>query len=248
MSSIVIHACPLFRRGLQYSLQKTKFRCVAAVSRLEEVPDKAIHTPGTLCILGCENQGWSTTMDTIRRIRAANSTIPIVIVHDRFESMEVSQALEAGATAFLTTDVSCEALVNYLSLISLGEVVVPVHTIKSFIETKSGSLTQPDATLVQDRAGRAPLALGASQLSVRENHILQHLLLGASNKSIARQLQVSLATVKVHVKAIFRKIRVQNRTQAAMWASCHLTVERPVVDQTVQYDSTTPPHENVPPE
>ena len=41
---------------------------------------------------------------------------------------------------------------------------------------------------------------------------------GASNKHIARELQIAEATVKVHVKSVLRKIRVKNRTQAAMWA------------------------------
>jgi two-component system nitrate/nitrite response regulator NarL len=45
---------------------------------------------------------------------------------------------------------------------------------------------------------------------------------GAPNKVIARKLEVAEATVKVHIKAILRKIRVANRTQAAMWAVNHL--------------------------
>ena len=46
---------------------------------------------------------------------------------------------------------------------------------------------------------------------------------GAPNKIIARQLDVAEATVKVHVKAILRKIQVANRTQAAMWAVEHMS-------------------------
>ena len=55
------------------------------------------------------------------------------------------------------------------------------------------------------------------KLSPREMAILRHLIEGNSNKSIARKIDIAEATVKVHVKAILRKIRVQNRTQAAIW-------------------------------
>jgi two-component system nitrate/nitrite response regulator NarL len=55
-------------------------------------------------------------------------------------------------------------------------------------------------------------------LSPRETSILQCLARGASNKLIARGIKISEATVKVHVKAILRKIGVANRTQAAIWA------------------------------
>ena len=56
------------------------------------------------------------------------------------------------------------------------------------------------------------------QLSDREAAILNSLVQGAPNKVIAYQLKITEATVKVHVKAILRKIQVKNRTQAAIWA------------------------------
>jgi two-component system, NarL family, nitrate/nitrite response regulator NarL len=55
-------------------------------------------------------------------------------------------------------------------------------------------------------------------LSEREITTLRYLLVGHANKVIARRLEISEATVKVYVKAILRKLRVSNRTQAAIWA------------------------------
>jgi two-component system nitrate/nitrite response regulator NarL len=74
-----------------------------------------------------------------------------------------------------------------------------------------------------------PLAIGADtlqtlgtdaipRLSAREKCILSCLVQGCPNKSIARKTGIAVATVKVHVKAILRKIRASNRTQAAIWA------------------------------
>jgi two-component system nitrate/nitrite response regulator NarL len=67
-----------------------------------------------------------------------------------------------------------------------------------------------------------PMAARNRHLSNRETEILCWLMEGATNKVIARKLNVTEATVKVHVKAILRKIGVGNRTQAAIWAADHL--------------------------
>jgi len=68
------------------------------------------------------------------------------------------------------------------------------------------------------------------QLSAREKSILRCLIEGNSNKCIARKIDIAEATVKVHVKAILRKIRVQNRTQAAIWGMNNGTLTRPAND------------------
>jgi two-component system nitrate/nitrite response regulator NarL len=52
--------------------------------------------------------------------------------------------------------------------------------------------------------------------------MLTHLVAGHSNKAIARRLDIAEATVKVHLKSVLRKIRVENRTQAAIWALANL--------------------------
>jgi two-component system nitrate/nitrite response regulator NarL len=62
-------------------------------------------------------------------------------------------------------------------------------------------------------------------MSRREMLILRTLMEGASNKAIARKLVITESTVKVHMKAILRKLRLQNRTQAAIWARNHVGEE-----------------------
>jgi two-component system nitrate/nitrite response regulator NarL len=67
---------------------------------------------------------------------------------------------------------------------------------------------------------------GDRELSLKETCILRRLISGASNKEIARNYSIAEATVKVHVAAILRKIRVRNRTQAAIWAlNNHLSMD-----------------------
>lgn len=79
------------------------------------------------------------------------------------------------------------------------------------------SLLANDASDGISRDGMAR-GSGAHGLSEREEQILKALVRGHSNKMIARMYSVTEATVKVHMKSILRKIRVANRTQAAIWA------------------------------
>ena len=86
--------------------------------------------------------------------------------------------------------------------------------------------------LLKQRVGRHPwagvpaqagaAAMGTGILSPRKTLILRCVTQGASNKLIARELGVSEATVKAHLKAILRKVKADNRTQAALWAQEHL--------------------------
>jgi two-component system, NarL family, nitrate/nitrite response regulator NarL len=101
-----------------------------------------------------------------------------------------------------------DAFVQSLRLISAGERVFP---------SGLGLDIRPQAPSAGTEPGR-----GGSQLSPREREILSHLVTGHSNKAIARDLGITEATVKVHLKSVQRKIRVDNRTQAAIWAMANL--------------------------
>ncbi len=104
----------------------------------------------------------------------------------------------------------------------MGETVFPPAFLSFALDTKTdhGRKAAP-----ADESERAIFVTTddtvAPQLSPREKSILRCLIEGDSNKCIARKIDIAEATVKVHVKAILRKIRVQNRTQAAIWAMNH---------------------------
>ena len=116
---------------------------------------------------------------------------------------------------------SRDALIGALEFVMLGETFLPAK------------LCLP---ILQEMSSRHPMALQSSAalgsgndslkvlrgLSNREVQILQCLTKGSSNKQIARELGLADATIKVHVKAILRKVRLENRTQAAIWARQHL--------------------------
>lgn len=132
----------------------------------------------------------------------------IVILASKIDILEADEEVVAVLSGILTYDLSADALVQSLRLISTGERVFP-HDLVS-----GRSLPAPSPG-VQPRSD-------AGRLSPREREVLSYLLGGHANKVIARRLGTSEATVKVHLKNLLRKIKMDNRTQAAIWALSNL--------------------------
>lgn len=116
---------------------------------------------------------------------------------------QLEDALNAGGDGFITSDASAEAMEKYLRLVDsdISAIAAPVTMF-----TGPRLPTQPK---------EAP---PCHILSTREMHVLSCVAKGSSNKVVARALDISESTVKAHLKSILKKIGVQNRTQAAIWA------------------------------
>lgn len=132
-----------------------------------------------------------------------------VVLVEEFDMETMIACFRRQAHGYLVKDISCTPLLASLQLVSLGERVFPSNLVE-VLARQSGTYE-----------AFADAALGAEDvnLSQREMDVLCCLMAGYSNKLIARQLDLSEATVKVHVKAILRKLKVGNRTQAAMWGT-----------------------------
>ena len=128
--------------------------------------------------------------------------VKIVALMSKADSLEIEFDEIAPLCGILTYDLSAGALVRSLLLIASGERVFP-H------DLAFGRKSAPPS--FDHRSNDA-------RLSPREKEMLSHLVAGQSNKLIARDLGITEATVKVHLKSVLRKIKVENRTQAAIWA------------------------------
>ncbi|MFV0360899.1 response regulator [Tropicimonas sp.] len=112
---------------------------------------------------------------------------------------EAEQALAMGASGFLPKTLPAKTLVNAVRFMAAGEVYAPVSLMESSpMEVERDSLRE--------------------KLSPQELRVLEQLSVGKANKEIARELDVHEATVKLHVRSVYRKLGVQNRTQAALLA------------------------------
>jgi len=162
---------------------------------------------------------FDLAIEQIELVRGQYPSGRIVVVADHYRQAEPDLAFQAGAAGYFISAMSCDAFVKSIELVMMGETVFPPAflspsspAIKSARQDKPAPLAENErAIIVTTEAAAAP------QLSPRELVILRCLIEGNSNKGIARKIDIAEATVKVHVKAILRKIRVQNRTQAAIW-------------------------------
>ncbi|MBM1169652.1 response regulator transcription factor [Microvirga arabica] len=143
----------------------------------------------------------------------------IVALADQFDLGFVTMAHRARVDGFCSAASGPDVLIKSLEMVMLGEAVVPSQVLRAFVD---GALSNRDQSLRDNTADPARPDLKPYKLSPREAEILGCLREGAPNKVIARKLDVTEATIKVHVKAILRKIGASNRTQAAMWASQRL--------------------------
>ncbi len=143
----------------------------------------------------------------VEACQRALSDAKVVILSNDFNFDLMFEAFKAGVDAYIVKRIDCEALIGSLKLVHLGEKVMPSELASGFPARWSGRVlpSMPEREAV-------------SLLSEREIETLRYLILGSPNKVIAGHLDISEATVKVHVKAILRKLGAQNRTQAAIWA------------------------------
>ena len=224
---VVTHPCALVRDALQNILNKSPFRPLHILPTLDGVAEN-YPGEGGLWLVGVK-ECTSTTSDLVRRVVGANPSVRPVILAASHTPKDVLMLLEAGAFGFLNQNIPSKQLIKSLELVALGQTVI--HH-----QSHPMAVAQPPIQPMQPPA--APLALPATEaagtldegpaadvvgsLSRRELAILRNLTEGASNKMIALKLVITESTVKVHMKSILRKLRLQNRTQAAMWARTHL--------------------------
>ena len=112
-------------------------------------------------------------------------------------------------------------LINVLELTVLGEQILPRSAVDSLLNHASTVSGLGRTSSASEQSAPDPRV---TKLSPRETVILQSLMGGDANKVIARRLDITESTIKVHVKSILRKIGAANRTQAAMWANENLRV------------------------
>jgi two-component system nitrate/nitrite response regulator NarL len=212
---------PLTRAGIKHILSETCFQihddAVHHKSSLSPAPDAEV----VLFILEA-TRSRGEIAGLIMELKGQCEAARIVLLADNLDGDLIVLAYQAGAAGVLHTARAPEILIKCLELIMLGESMFPAAVILSATNDIAHALRQEHQPGMTETTIHAH-SLGERSLSGREEAILRLLTEGAPNKVIARKLGVAEATVKVHVKAILRKLRAQNRTQAAMWATTHLS-------------------------
>jgi two-component system nitrate/nitrite response regulator NarL len=174
---------------------------------------------------------FEAAVEQIELLRDQHPGGRIAIVADHYRLGEVVSAFRAGVNGYFVDIMTCDVFIKSMELVMMGETIFPPAFLTFVLGPEGGQLGE---TVPRDENDQVILITTEDtlrpQLSAREKSILRCLIEGDSNKIIARKLDIAEATVKVHVKAILRKIRVQNRTQAAIWGMNNGTLTRSAND------------------
>ena len=225
--TIIVLAGAVLREGIASLLQNTPYNIVGyAVGRADLPHITSPKGERMLAIVGWNRQSKNVE-DTIRLLRSSMPDGKVVLLAETNEPTELESVLALSPDACIFNLGSRHTLLKVLELTFRNQRV--------FVFGESAARTARDSTaLITNEKDNNVNATGSSptgshrrgttyeaELSPRECDVLTCLAQGKSNKAIARIYNLSEATVKVHLKAILRKIKAHNRTQAAIWAIQH---------------------------
>lgn len=206
MRILLIDDHALFRIGLSELLERRGIDVIAAVGDCEEGVRLALDQAPDVVLLDMRMPGTSG-IDVLRRLREDGAPMPIAMLTTSTNERDLIASLQAGARGYLLKDMEPDELIAALKRIVGGETLV------------APELTGILARAVQGETNNASNGQKAlTDLTPREREILCLLADGQSNKVIARNLGISDGTVKLHVKAILRKLDVHSRVEAAVIA------------------------------
>ena len=194
----------LFRQGLRRLLDPSQFSVAGEARDLNAFEALLEEELAPDLVVAELNRCNEADVDILRELRAAYQDLRIVILANELSVSDMVRLLRAGADGYIVNELSAEAFSLTLLLVMKGEKALP---------STLASMLADDCN-----AGNGALIEAKKNLTEREKQILKCLLNAYSNKHIARALNISEGTVKVHLKSLMKKISAGNRTQAALWA------------------------------
>lgn len=181
-----------------------------------------VHTPGEAISLASEQlpdvalmdimfKGDSMNgIDATRRIKEASPSTKVVIMTAHDEDRLLVEAVEAGASGFLSKDSAAQDVLAAVKSAAEGEVLID-----------PGTLTRLLAQVAREREAKRDALNLLNDLTEREREILHHLAQGLRNDDIAAKLFISPQTVQTHVRNILGKLRVHSKLEAVAFAVRH---------------------------
>lgn len=195
----------LFRHGLRSYLDGDGFAVAGETDDYVDLGPALGDDDAPDLVLYAKPSPEANPAEAVEAIRDELPEVPVLVMAEALIPSEFSDCLNVGVSGYLLSDISKEALLHSIKLMLIGEKVFATELAKLWL---NGGLEK-----------RLHCAKKLDHnLTARESEILECLLGGDSNKSIARRLEITESTVKIHMKSLLRKINVQNRTQAAIWA------------------------------
>lgn len=249
--TVLVGTNDLLREGLARILSTTEFRVVASQSYLDDrLLNSLPHDRNVLLVIDVSDD-FDRALRQIESFKQACPAACVAVLGPSHQLPEMMSAFRAGANAYLPNVTTYQTFIKCLELVALNMTLLPPEILvlisDRYDRPRAGEIVNSEEpvgegpTKDDDTEGNLIPGHGHSQqasqaaststqrLSPRQEAILRCLILGDSNRTIARKMEMAEATVKAHVKAVLRRIRAHNRTQAAVWAMSHcpsVAVER----------------------
>lgn len=174
-------------------------------SRVEDVLELDIDGVEAELALVTSDLPTEGMLSQISELHARLPETRIVLLTEGLDGAGARRAIAAGASGFIPKSANTQVMISALKLVLSGEVFIP----SSIFESTQSYPGGPSGLRANKRP---PGRLG--ELSQRQMEVLTLLAVGKSNSAIAQELQIEPGTVKNHVQAILRTLKVHNRTQA----------------------------------
>jgi two-component system nitrate/nitrite response regulator NarL len=204
---LVVDDHTLFRRGLVALLASdASLRVAGEAADAGEAVRRAAELQPDLILLDNHLPG-ATGIQALPGLKEAAPEAKVVLLTVSEDEQDLQTALRGGAAGYLLKTIDGELLSQAIHRIMGGEPVISPEMTGKLV----AAFRQPAAPQGQGDA--------MAQLSAREQQVLQEISRGASNKEIARSLNIAETTVKIHVQHILRKLGLSSRVQAAVFAS-----------------------------
>ncbi len=187
----------LFRDGMRRLLDEAyEHPMIVEAGSVAALLEAVDAEPFDLILLDLAMPGMSGPQDVTLLVRRAPNAF-VVVVSASESQTDVVEAIRAGAVGFIPKASTPAVTLNILNLVLAGGIYMPAEFIKAFEPAASAVSKPPD------------------QFTSRQREVLTLLVLGKANKEIARELDLSLSTVKLHVAAVLHALGAGNRTEAA---------------------------------
>lgn len=213
---------PLFRRGLVALLtEESDMQVVGEAADTGEALRQIEHSQPDVVLLDNHLPGVRG-VDAVAGLHAAFPQIKILMLTVSDDVADLATALRAGASGYLLKTCDIGEIVAAIRRAQHGQIIIGADMAPKLMQAMNdGTETTAVSASVSADADAACAADGdnISQLSPRERQIAVAIARGASNKVIARELDIAETTVKVHVQSILRKLNLTSRVQIAVYAS-----------------------------
>jgi two-component system nitrate/nitrite response regulator NarL len=238
--TIIVSQRTLLREGIASLLRDSPYKVVAGVAQASELKDLRIPA-GRRTLVIFQTSGANTNFEeAAKNIALLRSFFPdskVIVLAESSSHGDFQPVVALAPDGYILNLGSREILLKAIELTLLDQVVFlsaqpsAPSIAADYMETNDHPTYLKSLQRSDEGRGHIVTSVpNGRRLSQREQQILAYLAEGESNKMIARRCKITESTVKVHLKAILRKIDAHNRTQAAIWALAN-GYQRAVADQ-----------------